>query len=322
MPLAAGPVRPDRRLPALSRLPGLLVVAMALLASACTPGTGAAPPGPSRSPLPVPPRSAGPALPTFEKYVALGDSFTAGPLIPTTDLAHGCLRSDHDYPSLLAARLHVSTFVDVSCSGATTAALTERQHTVQDATVPPQLHAVDADTDLVTVGLGGNDHGLFTTLVRTCPSLRRVAPHGAPCGRRLAALGPGLDRLTADISARLADAVRAIRETAPAASVVLVGYPRLVPDHGTCPALPLADGDYATGRRVTRRLNAAIERAARRTDAGFVDMYAASRGHDVCADDPWVNGRHDRRGEALAYHPFEAGMRASARAVLAELSDT
>ena len=33
------------------------------------------------------------------RYVALGDSYSAGPLIPTTDLAGGCARSDHNYPT-------------------------------------------------------------------------------------------------------------------------------------------------------------------------------------------------------------------------------
>jgi hypothetical protein len=40
----------------------------------------------------------------LQSYVALGDSYTAGPLIPvqeTTPL--GCLRSDHNYPHLVAA---------------------------------------------------------------------------------------------------------------------------------------------------------------------------------------------------------------------------
>jgi len=53
------------------------------------------------------------------RYVALGDSYTAGPLIPNqVDL--NCLRSDHNYPTLASASIHSSSFVDVSCSGATT----------------------------------------------------------------------------------------------------------------------------------------------------------------------------------------------------------
>jgi hypothetical protein len=51
----------------------------------------------------------------------------------------------------------------------------------------------------------------------------------------------------------------------------------------------------------------------------YVDMYAASRGHDICSADPWVNGRVTDRQRALAYHPFAAGMRADAERVLAAL---
>src|SRR4051794_10127159 len=51
------------------------------------------------------------------RYVALGDSFTSGPLIPRQ---HGkpfaCLRSDHNYPSLVAHALRAGVFADVSCS--------------------------------------------------------------------------------------------------------------------------------------------------------------------------------------------------------------
>ena len=45
-----------------------------------------------------------------QRYVALGDSFTSGPLVPTTDLADGCLRSDGNYPSLLATSLDLDLY--------------------------------------------------------------------------------------------------------------------------------------------------------------------------------------------------------------------
>jgi hypothetical protein len=51
----------------------------------------------------------------------------------------------------------------------------------------------------------------------------------------------------------------------------------------------------------------------------FVDMYTASRGHDICSSDPWVNGSVTDRQRALSYHPFAAGMRATAREVVAAL---
>ena len=285
------------------------VVAAALLVSGCTQGSAAS--GGS-SPSPSSP-------PVTGRYVALGDSYSAGPLIPTTDLAGGCARSDHNYPSLVADAVNAKTFVDVTCSGADTRDLTRVQRTFGDARIPPQLRAVTADTDLVTLGIGGNDLGLFSTLVSTCTRLRASDPQGSPCARQLAARGPDLDAAVTTISRRVAASLLAIRAKAPRAKVLLVGYLRLAPDRGTCVGLPLAAGDYAEGRRISRALDAALKTAARRTGTTFVDMYAASRGHDICSRDPWVNGSVNDRQKALAYHPFASGMRADARAVVAAL---
>jgi len=46
---------------------------------------------------------------------------------------------------------------------------------------------------------------------------------------------------------------------------------------------------------------------------------ALSRGHEVCSPDPWVNGSRTKQGVALAYHPLEAGMRAVAKQVVAQV---
>lgn len=255
----------------------------------------------------------------FERYVALGDSFTAAPLVPTTDLADGCFRSDSNYPSIVAEQLDIAELVDVSCSGADTSDLTGRQATVRGATVPAQLTALDRDTDLVTLGIGGNDFDLFHTLVATCTNTGRQDPTGSPCVDELEQRGVDLVARTDEISDRVGDAVRQVQRRAPEATVVLVGYLRLAPSAGRCRDLPFARGDYAFGARVSRALNDALERAARRTGVRFVDMHAASEGHDVCSEEPWVNGQRTLRGEALAYHPFADGMEAVAEEVVAAI---
>jgi lysophospholipase L1-like esterase len=259
--------------------------------------------------------------PMFERYVALGDSFTAAPLVPTTDLARGCFRSDGNYPALVAERLDVPELVDVSCGGASTRDLTGRQATVRGASVPPQLNALSRDTDLVTLGIGANDFGLFHTLVATCTRLGRQQPTGSPCAEHLEDSGVDLVARTAEIGDRVMAAVRQIRDRSPKATVVVVGYLRLVPEEGRCGALPLARGDYEYAARVAGALNDALERAARRTNAVFVDMRAASQRHDVCSDEPWVNGRRTVQGQAAAYHPFAEGMEAVADAVVEALSE-
>jgi lysophospholipase L1-like esterase len=251
--------------------------------------------------------------------VALGDSYSAGPLIPTSDLARGCLRSDHNYPSLLARRLHVGHFVDVTCSGARTADLTHPQQPFPGSRIAPQLRAVTAGTDLVTVGIGGNDLDLYATVIGTCTRLRASDPTGSPCTRALARRGFALHQVTSTIGRRVTAALRSVRDRAPHARVVLVGYLRLAPDHGTCRELPLARGDYAEGRRISEALDLALRGAARRAGVDFADMYAVSRGHDVCSRHPWVNGGTADRRRALAYHPLLAGMSADADRILAVL---
>ena len=255
--------------------------------------------------------------PEIGQYVALGDSFTAAPFVPTTDVADGCFRSDGNYPSLVAERLDFHDFVDVSCSGASTRNLTRPQPTVQDATVPPQLDALTGDTDLVTLGIGGNDFNLFTTLLQTCTRLGQDQPNGSPCSDYLAARGIDLMAEAGRIRGRVVDAVDQVRDRAPDARVLLVGYPRIGPSDGTCPRLlPFASGDYRQADLAARSLNDALRAAARSTDVEFVDMYAASDGHDVCSDRPWVNGQFTDRAAALAFHPLPAGMAAVANRVL------
>src|SRR5579884_2412629 len=120
------------------------------------------------------------AAPRAPEYVALGDSYTAGPLIPNqTGQPPGCLRSDHDYPSLVRQSLRAARFRDVSCSGATTQHMTQPQ-AVRGGSNPPQLDALTASTDLVTVGIGGNDIG-FADIVENCALRSTSNLAGAAC---------------------------------------------------------------------------------------------------------------------------------------------
>jgi lysophospholipase L1-like esterase len=249
------------------------------------------------------------------RYVALGDSFTSGPLIPTTDLAGGCFRSDHNYPALLATRIDAESLVDVSCAGARTRDLTHRQRTVPGVRVPPQLAALDEDTTLVTVGIGGNDFDLYSRLTHTCLRLRDSDPTGAPCRAALTAGDAALLDRIGDIGRHVQRALQQVRQRAPEARVFLVGYPHITPAHGTCPddLLPYATGDVQFADEVLRGLNSAMDRAADRSGVEFLDVYRRSEGHDICSDAPYVNGAVTDRQRAAAFHPFARGMRAVAR---------
>ncbi|WP_347350304.1 SGNH/GDSL hydrolase family protein [Intrasporangium sp.] len=235
-------------------------------------------------------------------YVALGDSYTAAPLVPKVIPADGCVRSTNNYPHLVARTLGIADFVDASCSGAQT----EDMYTSQLPGVPAQLDALRPDTQLVTLGIGGNDFGVFGTLVGYCPTLRAGDPTGDPC--RQAMQQGGQDRLLAAVAVtqqRIVGVVDAIKARAPHARILLVGYPQIVPTHGTCPALlPLADGDYSYGYEVNLALTQALQHAAAQTGVGYVDVWRASRGHSICATFPWINGQQTKPLRAAAYHPF------------------
>ena len=252
----------------------------------------------------------------YARYVALGDSYTAAPLVPETDVTNGCLRSTNNYPALVAAGLPGTELVDVSCSGADSSSMVGIQQT-GDQPQPPQFDALTEDTDLVTVGIGGNDFNLFATLIGTCARLRSSDPQGAPCEERFTSGGTDqLARELREIRGHVAAIVTGIRDRAPHARVVVVGYPQILPDHGTCRSLlPLATGDYPYARRINEGLAAAVQRGAHKADA-YVDTFGPSAGHDICADDPWINGRATDPNRALAFHPFAAEQKAVAQLVL------
>ncbi|QWF77418.1 SGNH/GDSL hydrolase family protein [Amycolatopsis sp. CA-230715] len=247
------------------------------------------------------------------RYVALGDSYTSGPFIPLMRLDPlGCARSTNNYPSLLSRKLDTASFTDVSCGGAATANMTTSQ-SVPLGSNPPQFNALRANTDLVTVGIGGNDFNLFGTLISACPKLRAGDPTGNPCQRKFTVDGVDTMKVTAaKIRPRIAEVLAGIHARSPRAKVLAVGYPRIAPATGYCPdILPFADGDYAWLNSIEEALNQAVSDAvADDGSSSYVDTYTPSLGHDACAPDgaAWINGKDLNIFAAAQYHPFRAGM--------------
>ncbi|GAA4550171.1 SGNH/GDSL hydrolase family protein [Amycolatopsis samaneae] len=264
-------------------------------------------------------------LPEVGRYVALGDSYTSGPLIPAQRWDPlGCGRSTNNYPSFVARALDPAKFTDISCGGAKTANMVSPQQVQFGGVNPAQFSALRENTDLVTLGIGGNDSDVFATLVGTCPGLRASDPHGNPCQRKYSP--DGVDTMKAAVARTGDDVVtvlRGVHQRSPHAKVLVVGYPRIAPPSGYCPdVLPFADGDYAWLNSVEEALNAALARAVT-TDGGsvYVDTYTPSLGHDACARGgaAWINGQYTNLFAALNYHPFRNGMEGIANVVLKHL---
>ena len=280
----------------------LLLAALALVATGCQSGDAAS--GPlSGDALPDPVVDT--EVTTTIDYVAMGDSFSAGPFIGTmrTD-PEGCARSYDNYPAFLADWLDVASYTDVTCSAATTADLYDRMLMFDGNTTRPQLDAVSADTDLVTLGIGGNDFGIYDSLIR--------------CQRGTAAVCP-VEQLRTDagkVAGRVEQAVRRILEIAPDAEVMVVGYPDILPTEGTCRAVGVPPDVLGPVTEVAGLLNDSLRTGATAAGATYVDMEAVSEGHDVCAKGlAWVNGPRLRVGVAAPFHPKINGMRAVAAEV-------
>lgn len=249
-------------------------------------------------------------------YVALGDSFTAGPLILPQDTAvPGCLRSDVNYPTLIAPALAQPAFRDVSCSGARTRDMTAVQDVQPNPDNPPQLDALDGSTAIVTLGIGGNDIG-FTEIAQTCVELAVGDPNGSPCRDHYTA--GGVDQIQARIAAlrpRLRRVLDEIARRSPRADVYVVGYPAILPEttalFALCrPTLPIATGDVPYLRdKVQKRLNAAIRYETQHRGHVYVDTYTPSIGHDACQPPTvrWVEPLIPA-GDAAPVHPNRLGM--------------
>jgi len=250
------------------------------------------------------------------RYVALGDSYTSGPVIPT-QIDANCERSDHNYPHLVAAADRITDLTDVSCGGATTVQMWQAQ-----GTNPPQLDALSRRTDLVTLQIGGNDVG-FGSIIATCAGLSVTAPAGDPCEQHYTA--GGTDQLAANVrntAPKIDQVLRAVHKEAPRARVVVVGYPDLLPDNGVgCfPAVPFAAGDFPYLRDTEKRLNAMLEDEALLNGASYVDTYGPTVGHDMCQAPGvrWIEPLVPAAPAGPA-HPNALGEQAMAAAVLERL---
>jgi lysophospholipase L1-like esterase len=253
-------------------------------------------------------------------YVALGDSFTAAPLAHQQGgSSAGCLRSAQDYPALVAAALRPWSFVNVSCFGASTADMSRAQQTAAGPK-PPQLGAVSAADALVTVQVGGDDIGVGR-VATTCAALSLTSPFGNPCREHYTAGGTDqLARAVSQTGPKVASVLAAIRQRAPHARIVLVGYPQILPaaGNGCWPEVAVSRGDVPYLRGIETQLNAVLAAAAAAHGVTFVNIYAASAGHDACqhAGTKWVEGLIPT-SLAIPLHPNALGEQAMAREILA-----
>ena len=251
------------------------------------------------------------------RYVALGDSYSAASGVLPLDLTAPpqCLRSTRNFSHVIAGQIGAQ-LADVTCGAAETSHFFEPQY----GNVPPQLDAVKADTQLVTMTIGGNDSGVFINAILSCGTAGLLTlGQGSPCKDRYGSSFEDTIRTTTYPA--LVKALKAVRAKAPRAKVGILGYPWIMPATGGCfDKMPVAKGDVAYVRGIQATLNDAVRRAAAASGATYVNMNTVSNGHDACQPigvrwvEPVLQGTNP-----VIVHPNalgEASMAAQAMSVL------
>ncbi len=210
-------------------------------------------------------------------YVSIGDSYTAGPGINPVESGSpaGCARSENNYPHLVAKALGL-TLTDVSCSGATTSDETESQFEGQ----APQDEALSASTEVVTIGMGGNDHGLFGDLLNGCTQIDVIegSTAKAPCKEAFQGF---VTKTFEEDKTEQAAALAHIKELAPNAKVFVVDYPEIVKER--CSAFPWHEADTKWFRNKVQKVGNKFQKeGAKAGGALFVDTFKPSEGHNSC----------------------------------------
>lgn len=234
-------------------------------------------------------------------YTALGDSFTTGAGLGEPqpgELARTCLRTEANYPSRLAEALGLD-LDDRSCGSARSQdILTARGDR------PAQIEGVTSDTDLVTLRVGANDGNLFQIFFTDCTRAALDEPMGSPCREEHGDDVPAaIEQTGADVGAVLAE----IRRRAPDATVMLVGYSRLLSASGTCPGVPFSSGDVGWIADSERDLDQTLAAAAEGTGARYVSLRGISEGRDLCEGSAsWINDLDPGPRAGIALHPNRA----------------
>jgi hypothetical protein len=251
-----------------------------------------------------------------DNYVALGDSYAAGPLIPNPLLPLGCLKSSNNYAHLAAPGIGL-TLRDATCSGATTEDMTNPQEVDPDGPNPPQFDSLDAETTVVSLTIGGNDIG-FSDIALDCVTIN---PFSTPCKNKYNS--GGKDQIAERIAATApkVDAVLdGIAELSPSAEVFVVNYAAIFPEtgFGCWPQMPIGFGDVPYLRAKQKELNAMLATQAAANGATVVDWYKASIGHDACkgSSTRWVEPVVPSN-PAAPIHPNKAGMQGAANVLVA-----
>ena len=249
-----------------------------------------------------------------DHYVNLGSSFAAGPGVSeaVVNSPKRCGQSTENYANQIARNLKLD-LVDRSCSGATS------EHLLNPwEELPAQIDAVNEQTRLVTILIGGNDLGYIGGLMTiACEHHDRNSddPNRNTCL-------PGFPLPTEEdyisTESRLNQIALTVRKKAPKAVLVFVDHAKVLPAGGVCDLAPISIDSARQSTAIANRLAEITAKVAGENNAHLIQTSRFSREHHVCAEHPWVNGYPDAvwTFEKLPFHPKREAMDAITRELL------
>ncbi|MFE3187674.1 SGNH/GDSL hydrolase family protein [Nocardia sp. NPDC059240] len=265
-----------------------------------------------------------------KELVVLGDSFSANAWM-VDDHAVECRHGDTSWPTRLSTLMGVagtSNYADLSCPGAsldTPPSYTAGTETKQ----ADQAGAFGSRTKLVALQFGLNDRWGANDATMWYSLQHCVLDLVQGCGTEAAAQNRLVDstQLTGEKYAdRLRGVITYIKYYAPNARIMLVGYPEFFPggrDSVCFNAFGVARFVQPRGQAAIEaldRLDRAQREAAALLGVEFFDSRAATAGHGLCTDEPWLNGFQDPRNpDAIPFHPAARGDEAVATGIRAQI---
>jgi uncharacterized delta-60 repeat protein len=254
-----------------------------------------------------------------------------------------CHRHGHAYPNQIRELLGVASGIFLACSAAVTDNIgLVKNPWAQYPDSPANVHgghpqiedvrnllgcggpidAVPLDspcagalaTDLITIGIGGNDAKFKEILMQCLNPLRNCAdPDFADTA---------ITVVRQDAYEKILQTFKALRKDFGTATIVAFGYPDVIDPDVVDPALgapcaSLSGVNAEEARWISRDLqpemNKAIRDAATEAGVAYADIAAATDGHEICTDHPWINGLQtgDHQIAGLigseSFHPTQTG---------------
>jgi lysophospholipase L1-like esterase len=222
---------------------------------------------------------------TAVNYVALGDSYASG--LGAGSYSDGsCDQSANAFEVLWVNAHHPASFVNATCSGATT----------QDV-IASQLSGLNGSTTLVSIVIGGNDVGFASTMI-TC-----VLEDTSAC---VSAIAQDESEMQTQLPGEMDSVLSDIAADAPSAHVVVLDYPELYDLSKSASCIGLSTTDRTDLNQAADELDGQIQAAAARHGDTFGDVRPTFAGHEICDSSSWLHSV-DWFNLGDSYHPTASG---------------